>query len=255
MSVVIFGQGFVGQATAIILGNDYIFHDPYKGSIVEDFSNVEYAVICVPTPESDYGLDHTEVINCLELLKDKKFQGITVIRSTCHPLVLHQLENLYGNIIFWPEFLRELTFQDDAVNPHRVILGGNFSATDQFAKFLKLKEHAKTVTWSHIGLKEAAMIKLGTNFALAAKVITFNLLYEACEKNGISWNIVKNGVAADPRIGQGQTVVPGPDGQFGFGGKCLPKDAKTIEHLVDDKSFVKSLLLYNSNLRKKASDL
>jgi UDPglucose 6-dehydrogenase len=249
MTSVIFGQGFVGKATGIILNTDYQFHDPFKGVVVENFSDAEYAIICVPTPESEIGLDHSEIINCLELLKEKNFQGIKVIRSTCHPDILQRFDEIYSNVIFWPEFLREKTFQEDAMNPSRVILGGNFSDTNKFAEYLKSKKHAPSVTWSHIGLKESAMIKIGTNFALATKILTFNVLFESCQKLGINWNTVRNGIAADSRIGQGQTMVPGPDGHLGFGGKCLPKDASAVGHLVDDKTFVESLLLYNNKLR------
>jgi UDP-glucose 6-dehydrogenase len=103
--------------------------------------------------------------------------------------------------------------------------------------------------WSHLGLKESAMIKLGTNFALASKILTFNALYDACQKLGLHWDTVRNGVSFDHRIGNGQTMVPGPDGELGFGGKCLPKDAQIFEHLVNDKTLVESLILYNNNLR------
>ena len=32
----------------------------------------------------------------------------------------------------------------------------------------------------------------------------------------------------DPRVGDSHMQVPGPDGQFGFGGHCLPKDTKAL---------------------------
>jgi UDPglucose 6-dehydrogenase len=32
----------------------------------------------------------------------------------------------------------------------------------------------------------------------------------------------------DPRVGDSHMQVPGPDGQFGFGGLCLPKDTKAL---------------------------
>jgi UDPglucose 6-dehydrogenase len=251
MNSVIFGEGFVGKATSLILKKECVFHDPYKNIIVDDFSTFDFAIICVPTPGTDSGLDHSEIINCLELLNSHNFSGIKVIRSTCHPEVLHQLSDQYQNVIFWPEFLREKHFDIDAKNPGRVILGGNHSLTNKFAEYLKSKDYGLTVMWSHLNLKESAMIKLGTNFALAAKILTFNALHDACQHMGIHWDTVKNGVSADHRIGRGQTMVPGPDGEFGFGGKCLPKDTKTIEHLVDDKTFVESLLLYNNKLRNK----
>ena len=32
----------------------------------------------------------------------------------------------------------------------------------------------------------------------------------------------------DPRVGDSHMQVPGPSGQFGFGGHCLPKDTKAL---------------------------
>ena len=35
---------------------------------------------------------------------------------------------------------------------------------------------------------------------------------------------ILDGVLSDPRIGSSHTKVPGPDGDYGFGGTCFPKD-------------------------------
>jgi UDP-glucose 6-dehydrogenase len=40
-------------------------------------------------------------------------------------------------------------------------------------------------------------------------------------------------VANDPNIGRSHVQVPGPDGQLGFGGACLPKDLCAILALAD----------------------
>ena len=36
------------------------------------------------------------------------------------------------------------------------------------------------------------------------------------------------GVVSDKRIGASHTKVPGPDGDYGFGGTCFPKDINAI---------------------------
>ena len=89
------------------------------------------------------------------------------------------------------------------------------------------------------------------NTALAAKVATFNSIYQACEDQGADWTVVRAAIANDWRIGIGQTDVPGPDGQFGFGGKCLPKDVVAMAKLVNNNVYINAITSYNNTLRKE----
>ena len=41
---------------------------------------------------------------------------------------------------------------------------------------------------------------------------------------GCNWDDILNGFISDGRIGNSHIDVPGHDGDFGFGGKCFPKD-------------------------------
>jgi UDP-glucose 6-dehydrogenase len=38
----------------------------------------------------------------------------------------------------------------------------------------------------------------------------------------------------DPRLGDSHWGVPGPDGDFGYGGHCFPKDVKALISLAHD---------------------
>ena len=93
------------------------------------------------------------------------------------------------------------------------------------------------------------MIKLGINAALAAKVTLFNTLYDACAVSGADWASVRVGVGLDPRIGAGQSMVPGPDGQRGYGGKCLPKDVGAIADMLPDDEFITGMIARNLRTR------
>ena len=53
-------------------------------------------------------------------------------------------------------------------------------------------------------------------------------MHEFCNKKGINYNNVIDHVVLDKRITKSHTMVPGPDGKFGFGGTCLPKDTNSI---------------------------
>lgn len=43
-----------------------------------------------------------------------------------------------------------------------------------------------------------------------------------------TWKAFTDILSADTRIGTSHMQVPGRDGQFGYGGSCLPKDVKAF---------------------------
>ena len=62
--------------------------------------------------------------------------------------------------------------------------------------------------------------------------------------------------AADDRISTSHTEVPGPDGKFGFGGTCFPKDCNGLLYDMK-KNNMKSYILesvLNRNNQKDRPD-
>lgn len=247
---VIVGKGVVGGATGKIF-NDWVdFHDPYQGLIIDDFSHYCYAIICVPTPGIAGGLDYSFLEKSIESLKEKNFNGTMVIRSTCDPEWLNAVSNsLYTHIIYWPEFLRERTAVYEATHPSSIVLGGKSESLKEFEKYLRNKKHGYSAEWTLTDYTTASVIKLGLNYALASKIATFNSIYQICEKLNVDFNTVRDAIAEDFRIGFGQTDVPGPDGELGFGGKCLPKDLETFSKLDEKNIYINALRTYNKVLR------
>ena len=48
------------------------------------------------------------------------------------------------------------------------------------------------------------------------------------DKVDADWDSAINGFILDGRIGHSHLNVPGPDGKFGFGGSCFPKDIQAL---------------------------
>lgn len=250
MKVAIIGHGIVGSNTAKIFEEPDI-HDPDKGYVIDDFVEHHYAIVSVPTPSTTKGLNHSAVDRVLDELLEKNFNGILVVRSTCEPEYISNLTTRYHSVIYWPEFLKERTAFYDAVKPSLVVLGGTNYLTSRFREDLESVFHGGIAKWAMTDVITAAVIKLGLNTALAAKVAAFNAIHEVSELHGANWEMVRLSIGADPRIGAGQTNVPGPDGKFGFGGMCLPKDVSAFSNLAKDNLFLKTLLSYNKSIRDK----
>jgi nucleotide sugar dehydrogenase len=248
---VIVGKGIVGTATGKIF-NDWVdFHDPQKGLIINDFSQYCYAIICVPTPGIVGGLNYSYLEDSIVNLERNNFKGTIVIRSTCDPYWLTEvLPEFYSNTIYWPEFLRERIANYDATHPHVVVLGGESKSLEWFSNYLRNKKHGYTASWTLTDITSASIIKLSLNSALAAKIAMFNSINQICDSFGVDYKTVRDAVARDPRIGFGQTDVPGPDGNFGFGGKCLPKDLNSFAKMAKDNVFIDALRAYNKSIRK-----
>ena len=60
---------------------------------------------------------------------------------------------------------------------------------------------------------------------------------------GANWqDQVVEGFLRDGRIGNSHSQVPGPDGKFGFGGSCFPKDIQAMINFGDSKNIDLSTL-------------
>ena len=54
------------------------------------------------------------------------------------------------------------------------------------------------------------------------------------DKCGVQWETAVDGFVRDGRIGHSHLQVPGPDGKFGFGGSCFPKDLRAIIQFAEE---------------------
>jgi UDPglucose 6-dehydrogenase len=78
------------------------------------------------------------------------------------------------------------------------------------------------------------MAKYIINTFLATKVIFMNEMAQLAEASGLRWDTIRNLIALDERrVGNSHTQVPGPDGQYGFGGACFPKDTAALLRYAD----------------------
>jgi UDPglucose 6-dehydrogenase len=83
------------------------------------------------------------------------------------------------------------------------------------------------------GAKSAEMVKYVANCFLATKVSFANEIYQICKAIGVDYNGVIETAMLDNRLGTSHWKVPGPDGHFGFGLTCFPKDLNALIKLAE----------------------
>ena len=264
MNIGVIGQGYVGSAIKVGFDNYYKLStydkfDSSKSSCNSLADLVELSdiiFVCVPTPmnkktgECYIGIVDevcNEINNCA---KDK----IVVLKSTVPPGATKDLSVKYKNIniIFNPEFLTEANFIEDFKNQKHIIIGGEKKHNNILSEVYK-----KVFPKAHIVITDsttAEMIKYMTNAYLATKVSFANEIKQICDKVNVDYNQVMKYAIFDERLGKSHWSVPGPDGEFGFGGHCLPKDLNALIYVAKkyklDVNVLKSALLTNDNVRK-----
>lgn len=72
--------------------------------------------------------------------------------------------------------------------------------------------------------EEVELAKYAHNVFGALKVMYFNCVYDLCAKAGLDYSNVLKGVMSSGYVNKPYTAVPGPNGIFGYIGKCFPKD-------------------------------
>lgn len=272
----VIGCGFVG--TAVSTGFQTILddnvevreYDKYKDteSLETVVEESDIIFLCLPTPMNEDGSCNISILEQVveEISLTTEEEKLLVIKSTVPPGTTEKLSLAYPkfNFCFNPEFLTQAKFIQDFINQDRVFLGWPSKPTlgrnwqkinNLYRDFLDTrneKEMNITTTFWSGPAKTVEMAKYVGNTYLTAKVVFFNEMYEICDKSGIDYNQVMGLVTADKRIGTSHTKVPGPDGQFGAGGPCFPKDTNAliayaksfgVDPLVLESMWTKNLLI------------
>ena len=266
MIIGIIGQGYVG--TAIKSG----FEKYYELETYDKFSTSKSTVnlhdlvllsdvifVCVPTPMNVDGSCYIGIVEEVvsevnEISISSESNPIVVLKSTVPPGTTDRLNKKCKgiNIIFNPEFLTEANFIEDFKNQTRIILGGTRKGTNVLRQV-----YSKVFPMAHIiktGSITAEMVKYMTNAYLATKVSFCNEIKQICDKLDIDYDKVVEYAILDERLGKTHLGVPGPDGDCGFGGHCLPKDINALISVAREfgieSEVLKAVVETNDKVRK-----
>ena len=248
----IIGKGFVGGAVSDGFSNveqyvvdPRISEDNTIDKLVSEF-DPPLTFVCVPTPPNDDGSVNVDIVSeVLQELDDNEYKGIVVVKSTIIPDYLHVFKRSYRlKIVYNPEFLTESNASADFVNPNMQVLGGKFKDCVIVEKAYNRYSDVRVVPTFKVDLSTASLIKYTINSWLATKVVFFNEIQKLQQSSSsmVSWNQFTDMLTRDPRMGDSHMKVPGPDGEYGFGGHCFPKDTEALIHYAQSKNVKLSLL-------------
>lgn len=231
IKVGIIGNGWVGKGMQDLFPEaiTYVRNKDHKHDLnhfyttnKEVISSCEIVFICVPTPNvNNKALDTSAVEECIKWCN----APLLVVRSTVNPGDCDGWTRKYNkNIIMQPEYLGETPAHPllDTKLTNFLILGGDKIWTRRLIELYQTVYNANTKI-RQVTKKEAEIIKLTENRAIAFKVAQCQELYDVCKLEGVDYYEVAQAVYGDdPRFNLWWTFVF-PE-KRGFNSKCIPKD-------------------------------
>ena len=237
----VIGGGFVGSAVAFAFGSSNLHDfdvkvydvDPNKGShsFEETVKESDFLFLCLPTPSKDnMSIDLSYIEASIEQISKHvdPFEQTIIIKSTVIPGTCRRLSQKYGlNIVSNPEFLTEARSKWDFINASQIVIGSDDEMSASKLKNLYQKRFS-SMQYLVTDTVTSEFIKYMLNCFFAVKLSFLNEMHQVGQCFGVKWSDAVAGLVSDSRVGDSHVTVPGPDGKFGFGGHCFPKDLNAM---------------------------
>jgi len=210
----------------------------------------------VPTPSNEDGSCCTDIVE--SVINDLKAsaEGVPIVIRSTVPVGFCQKHG----VNFMPEFLTEKNWKKDFRGNKDWVVG---AFDNQNVNFKELMRNVFKIAHKEgridnppimhfVDTNTAELCKYGRNCFLATKVSFFNELNTFCEAKSVNYDLVKELICLDERVGESHTGVPGHDGKNGYGGTCFPKDMNSlyaqmeeveVESFVVDGAIVRNLII------------
>ena len=267
------GQGWIGKHYADDFDNRlydtvrYSLEEPYIHN-KDKIKECDIVFVAVPTPTTEEGFSYEPVRDALGVIKSG---STVVIKSTLAPgttvALMKEFPKLF--IIHSPEFLRETNAAEDAAKPDRNLLGipkDNKEYRERAQQVLNVLPEAPYS--SIMSAHDAEMVKYAGNCFLYSKVVFMNVLYDLVTKSGGNWDVFREALINDPRIGESHSEPVHKSGhdtsevgtKRGAGGHCFIKDFEAFRRWTEDSLadqedvhlYLKHMIRYNNQLLKQS---
>jgi len=221
----------------------YHIHDD-----LSNIKNVDAIMLSILTPLKGRKLDLTYLWSSLKNVADvvrNSPNAYVVVRSTVPPGTSRKykadLEALLGGqsvrVLFQPEFLRDKTAYQDALNPWHVVIGRD--ENEDVEKFKELYRYfVDDSSITEMSIEEAEYMKMIHNSFNAAKISYFNqckLLVDAInEREGTKMDINVISSCCTKTCEGLMNPRYGTKAGHGYYGSCLPKDSAELASLEEE---------------------
>ncbi|KQR88082.1 nucleotide sugar dehydrogenase [Sphingomonas sp. Leaf343] len=215
-------------------------------TIGSELDDTDIAIVCVGTPSGPDGSHNMSYIaqvtrQIAAAVKPDRASPLTVAyRSTMRPgsiehIILPIFRSFLGDaadraveLVYNPEFLREATAVDDYFHPPKIVLGTRDGGPSAAMDALHTGIDAPVF---HVPFREAEITKFVDNSWHAVKVAFANEVGRVCQSLDISARQVHQIFVSDTKLNISPYYTR-PGGAFG--GSCLPKDVRALQHIAAD---------------------
>ncbi len=232
-------------------------------SIGANLDGADLAIVCVGTPSAADGSHNMGYIadvsrQIARALKDGPGRDrplAVAYRSTIRPGSIEELigpifrsilgeeADALAELVYNPEFLRESSAVKDYFEPPKIVIGTRDGQPSAALEELNRNIRAQTFV---VGYREAEFTKFVDNTWHAVKVAYANEIGRVCLDLGIKAATVHEIFKSDTKLNL-SAYYTRPGGAFG--GSCLPKDVRALQHIGIDSGtnmpLVESLIRTN----------
>jgi GDP-mannose 6-dehydrogenase len=204
-------------------------------SLSDKIIDSDIIIICVGTPTSENGaVDLTQLKSALadlDMYSSSLSDKTIILRSTVPPGTTESLLHKYFSkeqVFYMPEFLREGSAISDFSNSNCII----GSECEDSPHISNLSIFPNFDTKQVVSIKAAEFIKYVNNSFHALKVCFANEVGSISKELGIANGELFDIFLSDSHLNISEAYLkPG----FSFGGSCLTKDLKALNHISDQK--------------------
>lgn len=214
--------------------------------IGRELDDCHIAIVCVGTPSGVDGAHNMSFIaqvtrSIAEAIDPARKTPLTIAyRSTMRPgstdqIIMPIFRAKLGEaakekveLVYNPEFLREATAIKDYFEPPKIVLG---TMDGQPSSNMEELHEGIEAQVFHVGIREAEITKFVDNTWHAVKVAFANEVGRVCQNLDISASQVHEIFVADTKLNISPYYTR-PGGAFG--GSCLPKDVRALQHIAAD---------------------
>ena len=221
----------------------------FSTSLAEGTDFAEVIFIAVGTPPGYQGqanLSYVEQVvrevaehmKSYRLLVEKSTVPVNTAEQIKRTVLRYSATDVAFDVASNPEFLREGTAIEDALNPDRVVVG----VESERAAHLLRAIYQPIISrgggaFVEMSIASAELTKHASNSFLAMKISYINAVSRICELAGADVEQVAHGMGLDKRIGP-RFLKAGA----GYGGSCFPKDVDAFVHLAEQLGYNFELL-------------